>query len=273
MNTKPAQELDLDGLDPWSEGDPIPNVFSLASPPTSPPPEQAAQAVSPRGAKNTSADAGKTNGSPLSPLKAPAPRPFKTAPLTAPLSSLKDKEKRKDEPLSPVSPSTAPTHSSPLHTAHTLTVTSSASSLIATRSQSHPLALDDLARGAAALLLDEDDYSYGAYARTTGAVVNSSSVHSRHRTPLNRSRSGSVATPYKELDIRDVTRPALNRMTSETERQLSVGSWSAASSENGNGIREDEMDFIVHTVCSVSTPLTSRSHPVILYLGYPFDMG
>lgn len=249
MEDSPAQELDLGGLDPWAEAeDEQLHGGSSAAP---------ASGLSSDRAKSYANSLDEPNRSSPTAIKAPIPRPFKTAPLTAPRTLSKGlgrAERAATTPLTPISPSgTTPIHPSPLHSTSIASPIASSSSapLRATRSQSHPLALDELASDASTLSLDDDDdYTYGAYARTTGAAVSSSSLQSRHRNPLNRSRSGSAASPYKELDIRDVTRPALNRMTSETERQLSVGSWSAASSENGNGNGqyEEEKEYIVHVV-------------------------
>lgn len=51
-------------------------------------------------------------------------------------------------------------------------------------------------------------------------------------------------------DLRDVTRPGLARVTSETERAASVGSWSAASSDLADHDPDEEVDVVVHTVAS-----------------------
>lgn len=242
MTSSPAHGLDLDGLDPWADGE---QSVSLSSPNST---NGNKEGASTHSAKSNGKDVDSGDGGPLSAIKVPVPRPFRTAPLTTSLSLLKGKGRSLRGPTS-TSPPRSPTAGASSSTEDGIH-RASIDSQLSRRSRTHPLAEDDLATKTASLSLDEEDYSYGAYAHSTGALVNSTTTHPRHRTPMNRSRSASLASPYGELDMRDVTRPALNRMTSETERQLSIGSWSAASSENGNGQTEDEIEFIVHTVRS-----------------------
>jgi hypothetical protein len=213
-----------DDVDPWADADALETVELGNDPPPAPQPPQSQ----------------------------PKAKPFRTAPLTS-LPARKNAHDLFDDE----GPRRRSSHTTPRDSPEPYAAASgSAYGASPSRSTSHPLELDTQLKTPPKGKGRERSSSgpsplspLGASLSPLSASPALSASGSRLRAPQpQHSLAGLGGLGGNSLsDLRDVSRPGLARVTSETERAASVGSWSATNSDFGEDDAE-LVDVIVHSV-------------------------